>query len=75
MSNIKNSLILTKNAGTAKSGWWNPDHAARASANKALKAADSWNKRWTNGDANTAGVETFKAIASLANTYKAVYSK
>lgn len=34
MSNITNSLNLTLNAGTSKSGWWNPDHAARVAAGK-----------------------------------------
>lgn len=32
MSNLKNSTTLIMNKGTAKSGWWNPDHAARVAA-------------------------------------------
>lgn len=40
MSNIINSSILAMNKGTAKSGWWNPDHAARVAGKSCKIAAD-----------------------------------
>lgn len=44
MSNIINSSVLTMNKGTAKSGWWNPDHAARMGAKSSSIKLDRGNK-------------------------------
>lgn len=59
MSNINNSAVLTMNKGTAKSGWWNPDHAARMAAGKIDWAGEHLNG---NGKAYCAAVLSNVAI-------------